>query len=152
MPIEDRPFQRKGAQSNTHVGRSFEVDTQAFFAHKGLNLKPRVTVAIGINGRKPHAFDLGDENRKVLVECKAHTWTEGGNVPSAKITAWNQAMFYFYATPSGYRKILFVLRDFSSERGETLAAYYVRTNAHLIPADVEVWEFDEQQGTAEKIN
>jgi hypothetical protein len=60
MPIEDKPFQRKGAQSNTHVGRAFEVDAQTFFAHKGLNLMPGVTVAIGINGRKPHAFDLGD--------------------------------------------------------------------------------------------
>lgn len=152
MYLIDKPFQRKGAQSNTHVGRAFEVDAQAFFARKGLNLKPGITVAIGINGQKPHAFDLGDENRKVLVECKAHTWTEGGNVPSAKITAWNQAMFYFLVTPPGYRKILFVLRDFSSERGETLAAYYVRTNAHLVPPDVEVWEFDEQDKTAKKVN
>ena len=150
--MADRPFQHKGAQSNTHVGRAFEADAQAFFARKGLDLKPGVSLAIGINGRKPHAFDLGDENRKVLVECKAHTWTEGGNIPSAKITAWNQAMFFFYATPAGYRKILFVLRDFSSERGETLAAYYVRTNAHLIPTDVEIWEFDQQQGTATKVN
>jgi hypothetical protein len=151
MYTQDKPFQRKGAESNTHVGRAFEAGAQAFFAREGLHLKPGVTVAIGINGRKPHVFDLGDENRKVLVECKAYTWTEGGNVPSAKITAWNQAMYLFYAAPSGYRKILFVLRDFSPKRGETLAAYYARTNAHLIPSDVEVWEFDEQQGTAKKV-
>ncbi len=150
--MKDKPFQRKGAQSNTHVGHAFESAARTFFTHQGLSLKPGITVAIGINGRKLHAFDLGDEDRKILVECKAHTWTEGGNIPSAKITAWNQAMLFFLVAPSGYRKILFVLRDFSSERGETLAAYYVRTNAHLIPADVEIWEFDEQHRTAEKVN
>jgi hypothetical protein len=108
-------------------------------------------VEIGINGGKPHNFDLGDEQKKVIVECKAHTWTEGGNVPSAKMTAWNQAMFFFHAAPSGYRKILFVLRDFSQKRNETLGEYYIRTNLHLIPNDVEVWEYDEKQRTAKKI-
>jgi hypothetical protein len=78
-------------------------------------------------------------------------WTEGGNVPSAKMTAWNQAMFFFHAAPSGYRKILFVLRDFNEKRNETLGEYYVRTNPHLIPNDVEMWEYDEKQGTAKKI-
>ena len=84
-----------------------------------------MAVEIGINGRKSHNFDLGDEQKKVIVECKAHTWTEGGNVPSAKMTAWNQAMFFFHAAPLGYRKILFVLRDFSQKRNETLAEYHI---------------------------
>ena len=147
----DKPFQRKGADSNTKVGRDFEAEAQAFFAQQGLHLTPGVTVEIGINGRKAHDFDLGDKQEKVLVECKAHTWTEGGNVPSAKMTAWNQAMYFFHAAPSGYRKILFVLRDFSQRRNESLGAYYIRTNPHLIPADVEVWEFDQRRGTAKKI-
>ena len=112
---------------------------------------PGMAVEIGINGLKSHNFDLGNETKRVLVECKAHKWTEGGNVPSAKITAWNQAMLHFHAAPSGYRKILFVLRDFGHRRNVTLAEYYIRTNPHLIPMDVEVWEFDERQGTAEKI-
>jgi hypothetical protein len=147
----DRPFQRKGAESNPQVGRDFEAEAQAFFASKGLRLKPRIAVQIGINGQKRHNFDLGDEKGKVLVECKAHTWTVGGNVPSAKLTAWNQAMFFFHAAPSSYRKILFVLRDFSERRNETLGEYYVRTNPHLIPAEVEIWEFDEGRRTAKKI-
>jgi len=67
------------------------------------------------------------------------------------MTAWNQAMFFFHATPKGFRKILFVLRDFSERRNETLGEYYIRTNPHLIPEDVEVWEYDEIQETAKRI-
>lgn len=147
----NKPFQRKGAQSNTQVGRDFEADARLFFERQGVRLQGHVSVEIGINGRKLHNFDLGDPKKRVLVECKAHTWTEGGNVPSAKMTAWNQAMFFFHAAPGGYRKILFVLRDFSEERKETLGQYYVRTNAHLIPRDVEVWEYDGKRKNAERI-
>ena len=147
----DKPFQRKGAESNTQVGRDFEAKAQVFFAQQGLDLTPGMAVEIGINGRKSHNFALGDERKKVVVECKAYTWTEGGNVPSAKMTAWNQAMFFFHAAPAGYRKILFVLRDFSQKRNETFGEYYIRTNPHLIPKDVEVWEYDEKQRTAKKI-
>lgn len=147
----NKPFQRKGAVSNTQVGRDFEDRAQAFFATQGMHLSPGVSVNIGINGSKLHNFDLGCKQEKVLVECKAHTWTEGGNVPSAKMTSWNQAMFYFHAAPSGYRKILFVRRDFSSKRNETLGQYYIRTNPHLIPTDVEIWEFDEDTDNAVKI-
>ena len=147
----DKPFQRKGAESNTRVGRDFEAKARAFFVTQGLHLTPGISIAIGINGLRAHKFDLGDAERKILVECKAHTWTESGHVPSAKMTTWNQAMFFFHAAPPGYRKILFVLRDFSRKRNETLGHYYIRTNPHLIPADVEVWEFDESQGTAKKV-
>lgn len=147
----DKPFQRKGAKSNANVGRDFETKAQNFFAQQGLTLNSDVTVPIGINRRKPHAFDLGNADLKVLVECKAHTWTEGGNVPSAKLTVWNEAMFFFHAAGPGYRKVLFVLRDFSSKRNETLGQYYIRTNSHLIPSDVEVWEFNEREGKGMQI-
>lgn len=147
----DKPFQRPGAESNAQVGHDFEANAQTFFAQRHLRLTPRIAVEIGINGRKSHNFDLGDEQKKVIVECKAHTWTRGGYVPSAKMTAWNQAMFFFHAAPSGYRKILFVLRDFSQKRNEALGEYYIRINPHLIPNDVEVWEYDEKQRTAKKI-
>jgi hypothetical protein len=146
----NKPFQRKGATSNTQVGRDFEAVAQAFFERKGLPLQRNIKIDIGINGKKAHAFDLGNPTERVLVECKSHTWTEGTNVPSAKMTAWNQAMYFFYATLSTYRKIFFVLRDFSEKREETLADYYIRTYTHLIPADVEIWEYNEDTGKAEK--
>jgi hypothetical protein len=109
----NKPFQRKGAASNAQVGRDFEIIAQQFFSKHGLHLKPGIAIQIGINGLKYHNFDLGNELEKVLVECKAHRWTEGGNVPSAKLTVWNEAMFFFHAAPFNYRKIFFVLRDFS---------------------------------------
>ena len=55
-------------------------------------------------------------------------------------------MYYFLVAPPGFRKILFVLRDMSERRQETLAEYYIRTYRHLIPGDVEIWEFDEGNG------
>jgi hypothetical protein len=147
----DKPFQRKGFESNAHVGRDFEGKIQDYFAKQGLLLNSGITVPIGINGKKSHSFDLGNKDTKVLVECKAHRWTEGGNVPSAKLTVWNEAMFFFYASPPDYRKLLVVLRDFSARRNETLGEYYIRTYSHLIPADVEVWEYDEGKKTGKKI-
>lgn len=146
-----KPFQRKGSKSNAQVGRDFETRAQVFFTRKGLNLTPNFDIQIGINGLKSHKFDLGDEQERVLVECKAHKWTEGGNVPSAKMAKWNESMYFFYSGPANYRKILIVERDFSEKRQETLGQYYIRTYAHLIPADVELWEYDELKKTAERI-
>jgi len=147
----DKPFQRKGAKSNAHVGRDFEASIQDFFARQGLSLTPSVAVPIGINSKKLYVFDLGNASDKILVECKAHTLTEGGNVPSAKLTVWNEAMFFFYVTPPGYRKLLVVLRDFSARRNDTLGKYYVRSYSHLIPGDVGVWEYDESRKDCDRI-
>ncbi len=147
----DKPFQRKGGKSNSYVGREFERKARAFFANQDLSLEEDVSIEIGINGTKPHSFDLGNRKKKILVECKSHTWTESGNVPSAKITTWDQAMYMFVAAPAGYRKIFFVLRDWNPKKNETLAEYYVRIKSHLIPEDVEIWEFDETKNEATKL-
>lgn len=147
----DKPFQRKGSESNTKVGRDFEAKALQYFFEQGLKLKPKTVVDIGLLSYKPHEFDLGDNEAKILVECKSHKWTEGRNVPGAKMTEWNEAMFLFLATPAYYRKILFVLRDFSHEKNMTLAEYYIQTNSHLIPGDVEIWEFDEVTRLAKRI-
>lgn len=150
----NKPHQRKGADSNTQVGKDFEAKVKAFLESTlGLSLTGNFSLQIGIAGQKKgHNFDLGNEADKIIVECKAHKWTEGNNVPSAKMRAWNEAMFFFHAAPEGYRKMLFVIKDFSEKHGETLGNYYLRTNPHLIPNGVEVWEYDEIQGTAARIN
>jgi hypothetical protein len=64
---------------------------------------------------------------------------------------WNEAMYYFAAAPNGYRKIMFVLYDFSEKRNETLAQYYLRTYKHLVPKDVEIWEYNETTAVALKL-
>lgn len=145
-------FQRNGATSNTQVGRDFESKARALFSQMGLNLQPNFSLEIGVDGRaKAHNFDLGDGEKRVIVECKSHTWTESWNVPSAKMTTWNQAMYFFYAAPRDYRKILFVLRHHNRKRSQTLAEYYIKTNRHLIPRGVEIWEFDESKRRARKL-
>ena len=147
------PFQRIGSKSNSQVGNDFELLTQQFFASTGVELKRNHSVSIGIaETTKPHAFDLGCESRKLLVECKSHRWTSGHNIPSAKLTVWNEAMYYFHAAPTEYRKILFVLRDLRRGTGESLAKYYVRTYGHLIPTGVELWEYDESTHEAQKVD
>lgn len=101
---------------------------------------------IGLERKKNHRFDLGTPSyveEKIIIECKSHRWTSGDNVPSAKLTVWNEAMYYFHLAPLGYRKIFFILRDYSNKRNETLGDYYIRTYGHLIPKDVEIMEYDE---------
>lgn len=59
-------------------------------------------------------------------------------------------MYYFLTAPDNYKKILFVLRD-CNKAGISLAAYYRDTYKHLIPAEVEILEYDEQLDTVTKI-
>ncbi len=140
-------FQRKGAISNAHVGREFEIRARVVLAEHGLELDPDHKVALGIAlQKKEHAFDLGSEDTRVIVECKAHTWTEGDKVPSAKIKNWVEAMFNFYMAPKCYRKIFFVERSVRKKTGETLLTYFRRTHSHIIPSDVEFWELDNATG------
>ena len=145
-------FQKIDSVSNAHVGSDFEKAAQEYFGQQGIVLRKGRGVQIGFSSKREHKFDLGADKPAMLVECKAHTWTAGGNVPSAKITVWNEAMLYFSLAPSDYRKILFVLKDWSEKRGESLAQYYARTRDHLIPDGVEIWEYDESTSSAMQVN
>ena len=135
-------FQRLGSTSNSQVGRDFEIAAQDYFRKKGISFQRGHSVRIGVSRKKNRKFDLGSDDPPVLVECKSHTWTSSGNVPSAKITVWNEAMYLFLLAPMRFQKVLFVLRDFNEGRSESLAEYYVRNYSHLIPDNVEIWEYD----------
>lgn len=125
---------------------------KGFFFRQGLRLHPGHSVEIGVGSiKKQHAFDLGCSEHKVIVECKSHRWTAGHNVPSAKLTVWNEAMYYFLISPTTYRKIMFVLKDLRRGDGESLASYYLRMHTHLIPAGVEFWEYDVATGVASRV-
>jgi len=128
-----------GNADNPSKGAKFEEIVRDFFSHEGLALESNFSVEVGVNSlRKPHKFDLGCANPPTIVECKSHTWTEGGNAPSAKLSVWNEAMFYFHAAPPQYRKILAALQH--SRGMETLAEHYVKRFRHLVPLGVEIWE------------
>jgi hypothetical protein len=140
-------FQRIGSISNSQVGKDFEELALKYFANQNIHLKIGFSLPVGVDTfTKAHTFDLGCRDNKIIVECKSHKWTEGGNVPSAKITVWNEAMYYFLLAPRDYRKIFFILKDLNVKRGLTLGDYYVRTYKHLIPSDVEIIEFDIEMG------
>ncbi|MAT49765.1 MAG: hypothetical protein CMK32_01070 [Porticoccaceae bacterium] len=146
-------FQRVGSISNAHVGRDFEVAAKSILTAAGIPVVENYPVEVGVNNQKKlHYFDLGSGDPPVIVECKSHRWTSGDNVPSAKVTVWNEAMFYFHCAPSHYRKIFFVLRDKRKRNGETLAGYYLRTYGHLVPESVEIWELDEKTGQCDIIH
>lgn len=143
-------FQRIGSTSNAEVGRDFEQIAERILAERGVEVSRNFPVPVGVGDlKKVHRFDLGSKSPPVIVECKSHRWTTGGNVPSAKVTVWNEVMYYFSAAPVDYRKILFVLRDLRPVSAESLATYYVRTYPHLIPSNVEIWEYDQMTAAAE---
>jgi hypothetical protein len=147
-------FQRIGASSNTQVGIDFERLAVFALEAAGLKVQPRFSVPVGVGDlKKQHAFDFGSSEPPILIECKCHRWTRpGDNAPSAKLTVWNEAMYYFSIAPSGYRCILFVLRDYSATRGQTLAEYYLTRYRHLVPRNVEIWEFDEARTTCASLS
>ena len=137
--------QRADSISNAHVGKDFENTAQEEFARRDLELEKDFSLPVGVGKKKKdRRFDLGSESPRIIVECKSHRWTKGDRVPSAKITVWNEAMYYFHLAPENYRKILFVLRHYSPKKKETLVEYYRRTYSHLIPNGVEIWEYDEE--------
>ena len=48
-------------------------------------------------------------------------------------------MYYFHIAPPEYRRIFFVLKH--SRRDISLATYYLRNYGHMVPREVEVWEY-----------
>jgi hypothetical protein len=134
-------------RDNPASGKQFEeIARKHFFSNKAAVLRPNFKLEIGVGKiKKGHNFDLGSEEMKIIVECKRHTWTEGKNSPSAKISVWNEAMYYFSLVPHEYQKVLFVLRHLNE--AESLADHYVRQYRHLIPEGTSILEYDEESQT-----
>ena len=140
-------YQRKNSISNTFVGKEFELTALNYFKKKGIDLMLHYSINVGLEYKKKHNFDLG--NDKFLVECKSMKWTESDNVPSAKIRSWNEAMYYFHIAPKNYTKILFVQMDYSQVRTKTLLEYYIEKYYHLIPNDVLLYDYYLENGNCE---
>ncbi|MEJ8804391.1 hypothetical protein [Pontibacter sp. H249] len=129
--------------SRKSEGTSFEeIAKEIISERKGVTLQKGVPVLVGVTTKKKHKFDLGNIDEKILVECKHHSWTATGNSPSAKMTIWNEAMLYFLLTPKDFTNILFVKNSICDQKRESLADYYFRTYSHLIPENVEIWEYN----------
>ncbi len=86
---------------------------------------------------KQHKFDLVSKDMKYIGECKDYKWTSGENVPSAKISSVNEAVFYLQQLPtpeSPTDQIRFVVmrRAVNAKHKDSLAEYYYRMNKHLL--------------------
>lgn len=126
---------------NPKIGKTFQMKVLQWFEnnHNG-SFDLEQPILIGDPAR-PHKFDIADKTQHIVIECKCYTWTDSGNIPSAKLRGLNEAVFYFSFLPAETEKLLVMAYATHSRRSETLAEYYFRTNHHLL-GDVKVVEFN----------
>ena len=82
-----------------YLGKVFQEAVRDWFVKEyGSGFQLEVGIPIGVNNdeKKPHMFDIVNTDLKMVIECKRYTWTETGNVPSAKIRALNEAAFFIF--------------------------------------------------------
>lgn len=128
---------------NPQVGREFqEKAINLLNQHFGVEFENDIAITIG-KPAKEHKFDCVSIDKKYIVECKCYTWTDTGNIPSAKMATLNEAVFYLSFLPNDIEKIIIIKKDVHKKRSETLAEYYTRINKHLLDR-VRIFEMDIQ--------
>ena len=145
MPLPNSENPKKGKEFENKVASALRI----------LYKKEFHTQAIPIgNPPKPHKFDLVSDDKSIVAECKNYSWTETGNIPSAKMAFLNQAVLYLSHISKEAKKIIVLRKDRHPKRKESLAEYYVRTYSYLLE-EICIMEFDvdkmvlERQGKAE---
>mgnify|MGYP004599064337 CR=1 FL=1 len=127
---------------NPHVGRKFQEAVQVILKEKyHTSFDQEAAIPIG-RPPKDHKFDLANSDRSIVAECKCYTWTDSGNVPSAKLMGLDEAVFYCGFLPAETQKLLCMKRAVFKGKSETLAEYYVRVHGHLL-GDVSVFEIED---------
>ncbi len=134
-PGKGKRFQEKAAEL---LSERFQVEFRLDYP-----------IAIG-NPPKDHRFDLVSSDRRHVGECKNYSWTKTGNVPSAKMGAVNEAVFYLSFLPKDTIRFVVMRKSVHPTRDETLADYYYRTYRHLLQG-VLVLEIDLENDTIRKI-
>lgn len=129
---------------NPKRGADFQKQVLGWFQNEyGIEFELEKKIPIG-NPAKDHKFDIVDTAGTIAIECKRYTWTETGNVPSAKMGFTNEAAFYLSFLPDSYEKYIVMLKSLHPKRNESLAEYYFRTNHHLI-GKIKVAEYDPEK-------
>jgi hypothetical protein len=117
---------------NPKVGRAFQkLVTNILSEYFGKEFHNEVSIPIG-EPAKNHKFDCVSDSKNIVAECKCYTWTETGNIPSAKMGFINEAVFYLSYLPTDTKKIIVMKKATHLKRSETLAEYYFRINKHLL--------------------
>jgi hypothetical protein len=135
---------------NTAKGREFQrTAAQVLGRHFNINFQVDYPIPIG-NPAKDHKFDMVSEDRKYIGESKNYSWTETGNVPSAKMGFINEAVFYLQHLPSDRRRFIVMRKDIRQTTNESLAEYYFRTYRHLLNG-VSIVEIDIATGAVREL-
>ena len=128
---------------NPKVGKAFQElvlkNMQKFF-EKPFEMEKAIPIG---TPSKNHKFDCVSDDGEIVVECKCYTWTNTGNVPSAKLMGLNEALFYMSYLADNITKIVCIKKATYPGKKETLGEYYCRINGHLF-RDVKIFEVDEQ--------
>ncbi len=126
-------------------GANFQKEVQKYLIGKyGSGFELEIKIPIGVPA-KDHKFDIVNQEKHIVIECKRYTWTETGNVPSAKMGFVNEAAFYLSFLPDSYEKYIVMLKNHHPKCTESLAEYYYRTNRHLL-GKTKVAEYDPVSG------
>lgn len=115
MSNSDNP--RNGADFQRQVLEWFRKNYDSDF-----ELEKKIPIG---NPAKDHKFDIVDTAGTIAIECKRYTWTETGNVPSAKMGFTNEAAFYLSFLPETYEKYIVMLKSHHPKRKESLADYHI---------------------------
>jgi len=117
---------------NPAKGRQFQkLAAKVLSNHFGVDFDIEYPIEIG-NPPKQHNFDLASKDLQYIGESKNYSWTEGGNVPSAKMAFVNEAVFYLQHLSNDINRFVVMRKDYNAKRKETIAEYYHRTNYHLL--------------------
>jgi hypothetical protein len=84
------------------------------------------------NPPKLHKFDLVSIDKKYIGESKNYSYTEGGNIPSAKMMGLNEAVFYLQHLPTEKDRFIVVRKEVGINHSVTLGEHYYKTNRHLL--------------------
>ena len=128
---------------NPRIGKAFEKAVKKWavdYYDCGFNEEQPVDIG---NPARPHKFDLVSQDSKIIIECKCYTWTDGGNVPSAKLATLDEAVLYLRSVTSSATKVIAMKKDYNKKKGITLADYFCDKKGHLLE-DIKVVEFDEE--------
>ena len=131
---------RKNSE-NPAAGAAFQQAVADWFErNRGIDVSLEKKIPIG-NPPKDHKFDIVSSDNRIAIECKCYTWTETGNVPSAKMGFCNEAAFYLSFLPDTYEKYIVMAYSWHEKRKKTLAQYYYETDRHLLN-DIKVAEYN----------
>jgi hypothetical protein len=94
-------------------------------------------------------FDLGSENPPGPGRMQIAYVDTRRQYAEREDDSFGTRRCIFHVALELYRKIFFVLKHFRKE--QSLAAYYLKTHGHLVPPGVELWEYDLESSSAERL-